>query len=91
MKIRKKVNVVKEIEVDIKLPYFCKNENGCVFFKILNEEGHIIRVATYEFATSIEFSQMLNEYLVFAEGNTEIEENEFNEAFEQALETLKNK
>lgn len=91
MKIRKKVNVVKEIEVDIKLPYFCKSKNGSVFYKVLNEEGHNMRVATYGFSTSIEFSEILNEGLVFEEGNIEIEENEFNEAFEQALETLKNK
>lgn len=91
MKIKTKVNVQKEIEVEIKLPYFCKSESGFAFCKVLNEEGHNIRVETYSFSTSIEFSEFLNEGLIFAENNIEIEENEFNEAFEQALETLKNK
>lgn len=91
MKIKKKVEVIKEIDVEVKLPYFCKSKNGRVFFKILNEEGHTIRVATYTFETSIEFSKLLNEGLIFTENNIEIEENEFNEAFNQALETLKNK
>lgn len=91
LKIKTKVNVVKEIEVEIKLPYFCKSENGSVFYKVLNEDGDNIRVVTYSFSTSIVFENTLNEYLVFAKGNTEIEENEFNEAFEQVLEILKNK
>lgn len=91
MKIKTKVNVVKEIEVEIKLPYFCKTANGCVFYKLLNEEGHNMRVATYNFATSIEFSETLNGAIIFAEANIEIDENEFNEAFERVLETLKNK
>lgn len=91
MKIKQKVKVIKEIDVEIKTPYFCKSENGCVFYKVLNEKRHNIRVVTYGFATSIEFSEILNEGLIFAGSNTEIKENEFNEAFEQALETLKNK
>lgn len=91
MKIKTKVNVLKEVEVEIKIPYFCKSANGLVFYKVLNEDGHNIEVKTYDFATSIEFSKMLNKSLVFTEDNIEIEESEFNEAFERALETLKNK
>lgn len=91
MKIKQLVKVIKEIDVEVKTPYFCKSEKGFAFYKVLNEEGHNIRVETYSFSTSIEFSEFLNEGLIFAEGNTEIEENEFNGAFNQALETLKNK
>lgn len=91
MKIKQKVKVIKEIDVEVKTPYFCKSKNGFSFYKVLNEKGHNIRVVTYDFSTSIEFSEMLNEGLIFAGSNTEIEENEFNEAFKQALETLKNK
>lgn len=91
MKIKTTVNVQKEIDVEIKTPYFCRSENGCVFYKVLNEEGHNISVTIYGFSTRIEFSEMLYESQVFAGDNTEIEESEFNEAFEQALEILKNK
>lgn len=89
MKIKTKVNVVKEIEVDIKIPYFCKSENGCVFYKVLNEEGHTIRVVNYSFSKSVDYSEIFNERLVFEWGNIEIKEGEFNEAFEQVLEALK--
>lgn len=91
MKIKQKVNVVKEIEVDIKLPYFCKLENGCVFYKLLNEDGHYIQVSTYSFSTSVEASEIPNIGIIFAENNIEIEENEFNEAFEKTVEILINK
>lgn len=91
MKIKQKVKVIKEIDVEVKTPYFCKSQSGLMFYKILNEEGHTIRVSNYSFSVSIEFSKLLNELMIFAENNIEIEENEFNEAFEQALETLKNK
>jgi hypothetical protein len=91
MKIGKKINVQKEIDIEIKTPYFTKSANGRVFYKILNEEGHNIRVSTYGFSTSIEFSKTLNEYLIFAQDNIEIKESEFNEAFDYAIKTLKKK
>lgn len=83
-----KVNVVKEVEVEMELPYFCKSENE---HKALNADGHTIIVKTYRFATSIEFSETLNEGLVFEEGYIEIEESEFNEAFKDAVEFLASK
>lgn len=91
IKIKTMINVQKEVDVEIKLPYFCKSENGEVFYKVLNEDGHNIRVSTYDFIAGIEFSILLNEKLIFAEGNIEIEESEFNEAFEYAMKFLKNK
>lgn len=91
MKIKTTVNVQKEIDVEIKTPYFCRSENGRVFYKVLNEEGHNIIVKTYGFSTSIEFSTTFYDNLIFAEDNTEIEETEFNEAFEKAMNILKNK
>lgn len=91
MKIKKKINVQKEIDVEIKIPFFTKSENGRVFYKILNEEGHNICVLTYEFSTSIEFKNWLNEYQIFAQDNIEIEESEFNEAFDYAMKTLNEK
>lgn len=91
LKIKTMINVQKEVDVEIKLPYFCKIESGKVFYKVLDEAGNNIRVSIYSFKTEIEFSEIFYDNLIFAEGSTEIEESEFNEAFEHAIEILKNK
>lgn len=56
---------------------------------MLNEEGHTIRVINYSFTKSVDYSEIFNERLVFEWGNIEIKEGEFNEAFNQVLEALK--
>lgn len=85
MKIKTKV--FKEVDIEVKLPYFCKSKNERVFYKVLNEKGHNIEVKIYGFATSIEFSTTLNENLVFVE-YIKIEEGEFNLASAKVMATL---
>lgn len=91
MKIKTKINLQKEIEVEIKIPYFCKSGNGRVFYKVMNKQGHFITINTYDFIRKVEFLTYLNELTVFSDGNVEITEEEFNKVFDDTLEFLKNK
>ena len=73
-----------EIEIEFNLPHFRKYDNS--YFKIMSENWQM-KVATYEFMPTIEAG---NYYLPasFLEGSTEITKEEFDAAYEVALNKL---
>lgn len=91
MKIKKTVTVTKRVDVDVEIstPYFCKSENGRVFYKIINEQGNFITVTTYDFSKGVDFQRDLNEYVVLRDSNVEITEEEFNKVLNEVLDFLR--
>lgn len=85
IKIQKKITEIQEVE--IKLPYFCKNI--CFWYKVVSEKNCIqVRFSEYDEAGDISFCSAS---LAFNEKtNVECTEEEFNEKFETVIQQLKN-
>jgi hypothetical protein len=55
LQFKYKKNTSSDIEVSVKTPYYSKDENDKVFYKVLNSQGDYIQVNTYSFNTGVNF------------------------------------
>lgn len=75
--------VTHTIQKDLSFPSFFKYGDGA-FFKVINESV-CIQVDTYDFGYKIERSSGGVPFLILRNDATQIDEAEFNEAFESVL------
>ena len=58
LQFKYKKNTISDREVSVKLPYYSKDENDMVFYKVLNSQGDYIQVVTYSFNTGVHFRRL---------------------------------